>query len=298
MKRVIVALVGLSAFILLVACGGETPTQAPPTALAPTKAPAATSIPPTSTRAAQASNICGQGNLPAYITEVVLAKDVQGDNFTPVNISETFAPTQATFHAVVTLTNAPQNLKLGSKWYLVEAAGYTPNSKIDENELPVQQSGSRNVDFTLKTSQDTWPVGTYCVEIYADGNLALSKNFSVVGNTTPSNATGSVIKQVVMAESVKPETFEPINPTTTFKSNAEAIHAAVQLDNAPANTLMQARWYPPQQEPLEFNLPPVDGTRWVDFRLTPAPDGFPTGEYHVEIYVNEQLADTKTFTVE
>lgn len=297
-KSMLIALSILSAIVLLAACGGESPTQIPPTSLPPTDAPTATRVRATSTRAAQASNVCAPGNAPAYITQVVLAKGSQGENFTPVDITDEFAPNQATFHAIVTLENAPANLTLGSKWYLVQATGYTPNSLIDDNEIPVDQGGSRNVDFTLKTSQDTWPAGTYCVEIYAEGNLALSKSFSVIGDTTPSNATASIVKQIVLAQDTKPETFEPVNPTTVFKTNAQAIHAAVQIENAPANTLFQAKWYPPNQEPLEFNLPPVDGSRWIDFRLTPAPDGFPTGEYQVEIYLNGELVDTKTFTVE
>lgn len=293
----LIALVVLSAMSLLAACGGEDATQVPATPLAPTKVPVATQASPTATRAAQASGICAQGNLPAYIKEMVLAKDVQGENFTPVDITDAYAPTQATFHAIVTLQDAPQNLKLASKWYLVQAAGYTPNTKIDENELPVDQGGSRNVDFTLKTTQDAWPSGTYCVEIYAAGNLVLSKNFTVVANTAPSNAMGSVVKQIVLAQDARPATFEPVNPTTTFKANAPTIHATVEIQDAPANTNLRARWYPPTQDPLDFDLT-ADGTRWIDFRLTPAPDGFPTGEYKAEIYVNQELVDTQTFTVE
>lgn len=288
----------LSAIVLLAACGVDAPTQTLPTPLAATPAPPPTAARPTATRAARPVDICADGALPAYITAIVLAQDAQGENFTPVDITDVFDATQEMFHAIVTLKDAPRNLQLGSKWYLVQAAGYAPNTKIDENELSAAQGGSRNVDFTLKTTQATWPPGTYCVEIYADGNLAASRFFSVQGNTAPSNATSSIVKQIVLAEDVKPETFEPINPTTIFKSSAPAIHATVQIENAPANTLFQARWYPPDQLPLEFNLPPVDGTRWIDFRLTPTPDGFPTGEYRVEIYVSAQLVDTKTFTVE
>lgn len=296
MKNFLIALVCLSAFLVLAGCGGNTPTPVPPTEIPPTQPPTATAVPPTATAEAQASTICAQGTTPAYIKEVVLAKDVQGDNFTPVDIIDSYDPTQGTFHAVVTLTDAPKGLKLRSTWYLVQSTGYKPNSKIDEKELSVDDGGSRNVDFTLKATSDKWPSGTYCVEIYAEGNLALSKNFKVTGDSTPSNAGADVVKQVVLAEDTTPATFEPINPTTTFRSNAPFIHAGVQVENAPVNTKFRARWYPPSQDPLDFDLQ-TDGTRWIDFRLTPAPDGFPTGEYKLEIYVNEQLVNTQTFTV-
>ena len=99
--------------------------------------------------------------------------DTEGDNYTPLDITEKFEPTQETFHAVVTLEGAPSNIKLGSMWYLVQASGYVPNFKIDENILDIAEGGSRNVDFTLSTTQDTWPSGTYCVEIYAEGNSGI-----------------------------------------------------------------------------------------------------------------------------
>lgn len=296
MKKLIFALTVLSAFVFLSACSGESPTPVPPTAVPPTDVPTVASNPKTPTLVATESNVCAPGQQPEYITDVVLAKDTQGANFEPVDITDSYTPTQQTFHAVVTLQNAPKNLQLGSTWYLVQAAGYKPQ-KIDANTLEVADGGSRNVDFTLKGTQPEWPAGDYCVEIYDGDTLAVSKPFTVAASDAPSNAGPSVITDIVLAEDTKPDTFDPINPTTEFKKNAAAIHAAVQITDAPANTLFKALWYPPDQEPLEFNLPPVDGTRWLDFRLTPTPDGFPAGEYKVEIYVNGTLADTKTFTV-
>lgn len=303
MKQVLIALVCLSAFILLAACGGETPTAVPPTPLAATNTPVPTASRPTATSEPQASNICAQGALPKYITGVVLAKATQGDDFKPVDITTEYDPSQSTFHAVVMLKDAPKNIKLGSAWYLVRAAGYKSNNKIDENELDVADGGTRNVDFTLNGSQPNWPSGSYCVEIYAEGNLALSKNFTVTGDLTPTGATVDVIKQIVLAENTQPSTFEPVNPTEKFQHNIPFIHAAVQIENAPENTVFTARWYPPGQDPLDFQVT-TDGTRWIDFQLkqtptdTPTPEGFPTGEYKVEIYVNDQLAGTKTFTVQ
>lgn len=298
MRKTIPALAFTSAFIfLLAACGGGTPAQvptAPPTA---TLAPASTSNPKTPTLAAIDSDICAPGNQPDFIQQVVLAKDTQGANFEPVDVTEAYEPNQATLHAVVTLKNAPKNLQLGSVWYLMQASGYKPQ-KIEGNNLEVAAGGSRNVDFTLKGTQSAWPVGSYCVEIYANGKLAASKPFSVVTGSSTTSAGIQVVQDIVLAEGAKPDTFEPVNPTNTFKKDAGAIHATVKIQDAPASTVISAKWYPPDQEPLEFNLPPVDGTRWLDFRLTPTPDGFPGGEYKVEIFVNETLVDTKTFTVQ
>ena len=298
MKRFFIALILLSAFVFVTACGGAAippPTDIPPAP--PTETPKPPTAIPNTEPNAQPDAICGAGEQPAYISEIVTAKNAQGENFEPVDITDAFDPAQNTFHTIVTLQDAPKNLELGSTWYLMQAQGYK-QQKIDTNTLKVPDGGSRNVDFTLKGTQPAWPVGTYCVEIYAGGKLAASKQFTVVASSAASNAGPEIITDIVLAENVKAETFEPVNPTTKFKKDAEAIHAAVKIKDAPANTMFRAKWYAPNQEPLEFNLPPVDGTRWLDFRVTPAPDGFPAGEYKVEIYVNEKLADTKTFTVQ
>lgn len=296
MNRPLLALVLLSAFFFI-SCGVDTTTEVLPTPILPTPEPTVAVARATAVPAAQTVGICGPGTLPAYIKEVVLARDTQGVNFTPVDVTDEFEPTQRAFHAIVTLENAPADIQMGSRWYLVQATGYTPNTKIDDNVLNVPEGGSRNVAFNLSATQSTWPPGDYCVEIYAEGNLALSKNFKVVGSAARSNATPDVLKQIVLAEDSDPGTFAPINATSKFKSTAPFIHAAVEIFEAPANTVLRARWYPPSQDPLDFELT-TDGSRWLDFRLTPAPEGFPTGEYTIEIYVNDQLADTKTFIVE
>lgn len=300
MKRLVAALAVMSAFLLLSGCGADTATDVPPAPNTPTTAAQAATAPASPTLAALTSTLCAPdtpGTPPAYLKNVVLAKSTQGENFTPVDVTEEFEPSQEQFHAVAALEDAPSNTTLRAAWYLVQAAGYAPDTKIDENELSIEASGTRNVVFTLSPAQDAWPPGDYCVEIYVEGTLALSKRFKVVGGSAPSNATTAVVKQVVLAEDAEPQTFQPIRPTSTFKQDAPFIHAAVEIVQAPDTTKFVARWYPPNQEPLNFDLT-TGGSRWLDFRLTPAPDGFPTGEYKVEIYVNDALADTKTFTVQ
>lgn len=298
MKRTIIALALTSAFIFsLAACGGaETPAPTK-SSLAPTKPPAPTAALTSDTPPAPTGGICAQGSAPTFLQRVVLTTDTQGSDFAPVDEVASYPSSQATFHAVASLVNAPQNAKMRAVWYLVNAPGYTPNFKITETELDIGAGGTRNVDFTLKPDADSWPPGAYCVEVYVNGALAVSKTFTVTRANGASNATPDVLKQVVLAQDTKPDTFEPVNPTTTFAKTAPFIHAAIHVEQAPANTVFRARWYPPNQEPLDFELT-TDGTRWLDFRLTPTPDGFPAGEYKVEIYVNDQLAETKTFTVQ
>jgi hypothetical protein len=113
------------------------------------------------------------------ITTVVMAKDTKGDNKDPVDVTDTFAPTQRVFHAVVSIVDLPTNTKLKAAWYVVDVGtASAPNSKIDDFELSTD--GTRNVDFTLTVGPSgRWPVGRYKVEIYKNGNLERTVNFRV-----------------------------------------------------------------------------------------------------------------------
>ncbi len=303
MKKIIIALVLWSAMLLslLAACGQETPTAMPsPTPTAPnptTTSTSAAAAPATLTPAPQASGICAQGTKPAFIQDVVLAQDTQGNNFTPVNATHSFAPDQPTFHAIVTLKEAPPNLTLTAKWYLLQAVGFQPNTKLNESEFTIKNSSGNN-DLALKRQENlkVWPPGSYCVEIYADKNLAISQPFQVV-NHALAPAGINPIKQVVLAEGINPTTYEPVNPTTTFKSNAPLIYTAVRIEDSPPGTIYKVKWYPPGVPPLEQPLQPGPKT-WFESHLIPLSGSFPTGKYQVEIYVNDQLVDTETFTVE
>jgi hypothetical protein len=226
-----------------------------------------------------------------------MARNVQGVELEPAGVTDVFSPDQATIHAVATVENGPPNLKLRAIWYLVGAVGYQPNSKIDESESAVDPDGSGNVDFTLKPASGEWPPGDYCIEIYAEGNLAASKTFQVVKpNQTPVPGLNPIVAIVIAAE-IQPETFEPVNPTDTFKTDAPAIYASVQIEASPPGTVYQARWYPPGLEPIDTELTPGP-SGWLDFHLFPVEGGFPAGEYRVELYVNDQLVDSRVFMVQ
>lgn len=298
--RISIALIlGAIVVSLLTACGGsEPPATATATPLPrPTNAPATRALqltPPASTNSA---GICANVKMPGMLTNLVLARATDGQNYTPVGITDTFPTSQQTLNAVATLENAPAGTRVRAVWYLLHADGYKSNQQLEQTELDVPTGGSRNVAFMLRPASGKFPPGTYCVELYLDGVLSASKPFEVTDEGGASSAPVNPVKQVVMAEDVNPTTFEPVNPTATFKANAPRIHAVVQVEGGDASIVYRARFYPPNMEPLDKELT-KSASPWLDFFLTPTDTGFPTGDYKVEIYVNDRLVDTKSFTVE
>ena len=87
--------------------------------------------------------------------------------------------------------------------------------------------------------------------------------------------------------------YEAINPTTSFATTDKELHCLVQINNAPDDTKLRARWIAVNVPGMEANEKlvetdlPAAGGRNADFRLT-AKNGLPPGEYKVEIYLNPQ----------
>ena len=82
------------------------------------------------------------------------------------------------FYAVADLSNVETGSVVDAKWYLVSAADYEAG-EIESSSLTIEDKSLYNyVSFEL-SSQDSWPVGEYKVELYLNAVLAHTMNFSV-----------------------------------------------------------------------------------------------------------------------
>ncbi len=229
----------------------------------------------------------------SFITNVVMATATISDTFAPVGETTVFAPTD-TFHAVVTIKDAPDGTNIRAVWYAQDVGpALAKNYKI--SEYPVTTSGSRNIDFTLKPTKN-WPPGTYRVEIYANGQLYKSIEFSVQ-SASGSAGSNPIIKTTTFAKDVTPEVFDPVDPTTTFSPQDQVLHLVVTIQNAPPNTQIKASWYFGEQLYDKSTTFVVSGSRNLDFRLQQN-QPWETGDYSVQLFINGKLDRTVTFSVE
>lgn len=82
------------------------------------------------------------------------------------------------FYAVADLSNVETGSVVDAKWYLVSAADYE-SGEIESSSLTIEDKSLYNyVSFEL-TSVEPWPAGEYKVELYLNGALAHTLNFSV-----------------------------------------------------------------------------------------------------------------------
>ena len=107
----------------------------------------------------------------ANITNAHMARDLDDTDQTNV-----FSPSDPTFYCFFDLNNAPESTVVKGVWTLVSAEGYESNSEIDSAEV----TGSDDYYyFSLDRSTDAWPVGSYKIDLYIDGNLVETLEFEV-----------------------------------------------------------------------------------------------------------------------
>lgn len=105
----------------------------------------------------------------ANIKEATMAKDADG------NEPATVFGQDNVFYCVVELANAPDDTTVKAAWTAIDVAGAEPNTFIDETELT---TGSGSLHFDL-TNTGPWPIGTYKVDLYLNGELDRTLEFSV-----------------------------------------------------------------------------------------------------------------------
>jgi hypothetical protein len=268
---------------------------------APTAAPEQPTAPPAQPTTAPAPTAAPAGGS-ELITAAVMAQDVQGDNFDPVGVTNTFPASQPVYHAVVTIENAPDGTAFKANWKVVDigSAG-TPGQSM--GEYTITAGGSRNLDFSFKPDNQL-PPGQYQVEIYVNGSLARTLDFTVQpSQPTPAAKLSGYILDVTFAKDVQGSNLDPVNTTTVFNPG-DTIHAVVATNNAPKDTQFKADWYvvdigdaSQANKLIASSVLSASGTRNLDFKLTPT-SSWPSGTYRVEISVNGQVEYTGEYTVQ
>lgn len=270
--------------LALLACNVSSMLGSEPT---PTPAPTDTPVPP------------------KIIQNSVMAGDVSGDSFDPVNITNTFPANQGIFHAVLTISGAPDNTDFKVNWLSSDS------SQIGTFDL--KSGGSRNLDFSFKPDAGKLPPGKYKVEIYVNGALDRTLDFAVsnVAQANPTQAQpttaaakpSGLVGSVTMAKNTQGDDKQPVNPTKAFKAS-DTFHAVVHVVNAPANTKFNAAWYvvdvggaTAPNTLIDHTEVPTEGTRNIDFTLSPQ-STWPVGLYRVEISVNGTLDTVTQFSVQ
>jgi hypothetical protein len=102
----------------------------------------------------------------------------------------------------------------------------------------------------------------------------------------------------VMASQIDLQSLEPITATDVFPKTADVIYVTTFVKNVPPGTKVSAVWvYIPTGETLEGDPEILNGDAQIQFNVTMTND-FTTGEYKVELFINNKVKKTLYFKVE
>lgn len=108
------------------------------------------------------------------ISEIHMAKD--DGSGSPGDEATSFAPGDHTIHCVATLKDAKSGTRMKFSWWAVDAEG-TTNQKI--KDIDYTTKALENVVHGHLTLPQDWPKGKYKVDVYVNGNLDKTLQYSV-----------------------------------------------------------------------------------------------------------------------
>ncbi len=85
--------------------------------------------------------------------------------------------------------------------------------------------------------------------------------------------------------------------TVTFSPDTDVIYTSAKMSNAPRDTEVTIKWFGPGNEYIDEITLTVDGTRYFSSNLSAPATGWPEGKYKLEMYIDDQLAETLNFEV-
>lgn len=109
----------------------------------------------------------------AAIKEIHMAKDKGGK---PGEETDTFEPGDRTIHCVATLKEAKSGTNMKFSWWIVDADG-TKNKTI--KDIDFTTSALENIIHGHLTLPQDWPKGKYKVQVYVNGDLDRTVNYTV-----------------------------------------------------------------------------------------------------------------------
>ena len=116
---------------------------------------------------------CAIGNTELGLTNLRMALDQDGKN-----VTTTFSSADV-FYAVADLANAPQGTKMEAKWTAVNAADTEPNLEFQTQTLDITEDNYSGTIYFQLSNDEGWPTGQYKVDLYLNGTLAQTAEFSV-----------------------------------------------------------------------------------------------------------------------
>ena len=117
---------------------------------------------------------CGPSG-PTTVQKIEIARDEAKGQ--PVEVGSTLAPKNNEVHAFVTLANPANGTKIRLVWVTVDAGG-KQNVEMDSSEAEL--ASWQDYIHAQMTPEGGWPPGQYRLDVYVNGQLQQSANFTII----------------------------------------------------------------------------------------------------------------------
>ncbi len=98
------------------------------------------------------------------------------------------------------------------------------------------------------------------------------------------------------------EDYLPISPTSTFTTTTPIIYLTGSVEGATIDSIMQVDWYYVEGDSEEYiadSILTIDEINmYFYFSLSKPTNDWPTGDYEIRIYLDLDLMETVSFTIE
>ncbi len=227
----------------------------------------------------------------ARLTEPAMASKIDPDTMEPVIKTDEFKSDTPVIYATALLKNAPEDTKITSTWIYLEDD--TEIASVDVLSTETSQA----VSFSLSRPDNGFPAGQYKVELAIDGELVETLRFTV-------EAAAVVLKpqltEAAIASEIDPNTQKALTKTDRFLPDTPMIYATALLSDAPEDTMVTATWTYTEDgtKIASVDVLSTKASQYISFSLSRPDNGFPVGQYQVELAIDGKRAETLRFVVE
>ena len=107
------------------------------------------------------------------------------------------------------------------------------------------------------------------------------------------------IESIILSKDIGPDSV-PVDPATEFKSGTSIIYISVKVNNMTPEDKLTVEWnYLETGDEISTTdfITEEAGSGYVGFNIIKMDQGFPTGNYNVLVYLNDELYETLEFSV-
>ena len=106
------------------------------------------------------------------------------------------------------------------------------------------------------------------------------------------------IESIILSKDIGPDSV-PVDPATEFKSGTSIIYISVKVNNMTPEDKLTVEWnYLETGDEINTSdfATEETGSGYIGFNIK-VDQGFPTGNYNVLVYLNDELYETLEFSV-